>query len=128
MITEPLQGNLHTQMAYLPENATHFYILLQLHSQCSVQIHKGKSVCMSISLGARVNTRVFKGFGKLKPPTFWFSTAEKPFFILQAMYFYLSFSSRHNRVKRKYASSPRITNNRENYSNCWNILLPLPQK
>lgn len=68
-------------------------------------------------------THLFKSSGKLKPTTFWFSSAEKPFSVFPAMYFYLSFSSRHNTMKRKYASSPRTTNKRENYSKCCSIHL-----
>ena len=37
------------------------------------------------------------------------------------IFFYLSFSSRHNRAKRKYTSSPGTTNKRENHSKCCSI-------
>jgi len=44
---------------------------------------------MNVRLGAMVNTDMLKSSGKLKPTTFWFSTAEKPFSVSQAMYFFL---------------------------------------
>lgn len=72
---------------------------------------------MSLALGPRLNTYVFKHSGKLKPTTVWISAAEKLFSVFQAMCFYLSFSPRHNRMKRKYTSSPRKTNKRENITN-----------
>lgn len=60
---------------------------------------------------------------------FGFQVQEKPFSVFHAMYFYLPFPSRHNRVKKKYASSPRTTNKRENCkSAAAEHSLALPQK
>lgn len=58
MITEPLQGNSHIKMAYLPENPPLFYALLWLHSHSQVAMWKSakENLCiwaLLLGLGLR---------------------------------------------------------------------------
>lgn len=49
---------------------------------------KGKLMHLTAPLGATGKTHMFKSSGKPKPIMFWFSTAEMPFSVFQALYFF----------------------------------------
>lgn len=117
-VNKPLQGDFCTPMAYLPENQLHFHTLLWFHSHGAVA--KSSKENLHVSAVLLVLASCLLCFG--------FQVQEKLFLVFHDMY-YLSFPSRHNRLKKKCTSSPRTTNKRENCkSAAAEHPLALPQK